>query len=159
MERGWELGLPGRISRAENTATDATASVSFDRRLVEVRLATMVHPQAWRAEDTMTGALIGLLLLGLAGPMEVLGEDDEARFEVDFTRAVRDRDLVSLTLHMTPKTDRGYAVAHADIRVDCAAQTFTFTAFRAFDDAGAALRSADVPVERHRAEPIHEGPV
>ena len=119
----------------------------------------MVHPQAWRAEDTMTGALIGLLLLGLAGPMEVLGEDDEARFEVDFTRVVRDRDLVSLTLHMTPKTDRGYAVAHADIRVDCAAQTFTFTAFRAFDDADAPLRSADVPVERQRAEPIYEGPV
>ena len=55
----------------------------------------------------MTGALIGLLLLGLAGPMELLGEDDEARFEVDFTRAVRDRDLVSFTLHMTPKPDRG----------------------------------------------------
>ena len=31
----------------------------------------------------MTGALIGLLLLGLAGPMEVLGEDDEARKAVN----------------------------------------------------------------------------
>ncbi len=107
----------------------------------------------------MTGALFGLLLLGLAGPLEVIGEDDEARFEVDLTRAVRDHDTVSLTLHMTPKADRGYAVAHADIRVDCAAQTFTFTAFRNFDGAGAPLRSADVPVERQRAEPIYEGPV
>lgn len=107
----------------------------------------------------MTGALIGLLLLGLGGPLELLGEDDEARFEVDFTRAVRDHDIVSLTLQMTPKTDRGYAVAHADVRVNCAAQTFTFAAFRNFDGAGAPLRSVDVPPERRRAEPIYEGPV
>ena len=108
----------------------------------------------------MIWALLGLALFVSSGePLVLLSEDEDGRLEFDPTRVARDGDLVSLTLHMTPSFDRGYAVAQADVRVACDAQTVTLAAFRTYDGAGALVRSADVPTDRLTPNPIYqEGP-